>query len=297
MKKFVLILALCLFLMSFKIYSVDTAAVKYYPLAIGNSWTYSYVPYPMLPYLYKNTVTGTTSMNGHFYYIITTYRNGYAPVNTYQRIDSLKNNVLIYSTSGCPWLQNEITADSLSARLGDSSKTSCSQFYKLNDTSNITVFGSVRKRKGYIWSDYFEHGTTRILVKGIGYYSSYTTGPFGFTSENLTGCYINGDLYGDTSLTGITKISSEVPGEFSLSQNYPNPFNPSTTIKFDIPKAGNVLLKIYDITGKEVYLINDFKAAGQYETTFDASNFASGVYYYKLESGSFTETKKMVLIK
>ena len=96
---------------------------------------------------------------------------------------------------------------------------------------------------------------------------------------------------------GIEPVKYSLPLNYSLSQNFPNPFNPSTSIKFDIPKAGNVSLKIYDITGKEVYSVNEFKPAGQYEFTFDASNYASGLYFYKIEAFNFTATKKMLLVK
>jgi hypothetical protein len=105
---------------------IDTNVVKYYPLAIGNSWTYSYLNYPYGPiYRYREMVTGTISTNSHFYYIITTYRIGYPVTIVYRRIDSVKNNILIYNTNGCAWLQNEIAGDSIGARLGDSSKYFC----------------------------------------------------------------------------------------------------------------------------------------------------------------------------
>ena len=84
---------------------------------------------------------------------------------------------------------------------------------------------------------------------------------------------------------------------FSL-QNHPNPFNPITKINFQLPTSGNVKLKIYDITGKEVAtLINEFKQSGRYSVAFDASNLSSGVYYYRIESGNIFEIKKMILIK
>ncbi len=100
---------------------------------------------------------------------------------------------------------------------------------------------------------------------------------------------------------GITPINGEVPKSFSLSQNYPNPFNPTTKIKFDIPfsgKGGFIQLKIYDILGKEVaILVNKQLQPGSYEVTWDASNYPSGVYFYKIEVTGFTDTKRMILIK
>lgn len=89
-----------------------------------------------------------------------------------------------------------------------------------------------------------------------------------------------------------------IPKEYSLGQNYPNPFNPTTTIEYSIPKDGNVSLKIYDINGKEAAtLIDKFQKTGSYITMWDASNFSSGVYFYRIISGSYVETKKMVLKK
>ncbi len=88
------------------------------------------------------------------------------------------------------------------------------------------------------------------------------------------------------------------PESFVLYQNYPNPFNPVTNLKFEIPGSGFVTLKVYDILGNEAAtLVNEKKSAGSYQVTFDGSNLASGIYFYKLEAGNFTETKRMVLIK
>ncbi|GEM_PF-382851 len=91
---------------------------------------------------------------------------------------------------------------------------------------------------------------------------------------------------------------SELPLEYSLSQNYPNPFNPDTNIKYDLPFGGLVTLKIYDILGKEVFtLINEYKDAGRYITGFNGSDMASGIYYYTIRAGSFTQTKRMIILK
>lgn len=101
--------------------------------------------------------------------------------------------------------------------------------------------------------------------------------------------------------TGIINISSQVPAEFSIHQNYPNPFNPATKIRFGIPadlSGNNVTLTVYDITGKEVsVLVNTNLSAGLYETDFNASGLSSGTYIYRLQSGSFSDQKKMTIIK
>jgi len=99
-------------------------------------------------------------------------------------------------------------------------------------------------------------------------------------------------------LVSINPLTTEIPDKFSLYQNYPNPFNPSTKISFDLQKAELVSLKIFDISGKEVAdLINEKISAGKYEFQFNAPSLASGVYFYKLNSASFTRTMRMVLIK
>jgi carboxypeptidase T len=100
------------------------------------------------------------------------------------------------------------------------------------------------------------------------------------------------------TLVGINKNNNQIPKRFGIEQNYPNPFNPSTNIKYQLPIQEYVTIKVYDILGKEVLtLMNGKKDAGYYEVKFDASNIASGMYFYKIVAGSFIETKKMVVIK
>jgi len=97
---------------------------------------------------------------------------------------------------------------------------------------------------------------------------------------------------------GIQNISTEIPDKYSLSQNYPNPFNPSTNIKFELPKSNYVTLKIYDALGRETAtLVNEKLAPGTYEVDWNGSNYSSGVYFYRLITDNFNETKKMLMIK
>ena len=97
--------------------------------------------------------------------------------------------------------------------------------------------------------------------------------------------------------TGISNTNG-IATSYSLSQNFPNPFNPTTSINFSLPKDGLVKLVVYDVLGKEAAtLVNAEKTAGNYEVTFDASKLTSGVYFYKLTSGDFTNVKKMLLVK
>jgi len=99
-----------------------------------------------------------------------------------------------------------------------------------------------------------------------------------------------------TLVGGIGTI--EIPNYYSLSQNYPNPFNPTTSIKFSVPKAVNVSLKIFDVLGREVAtLVNEVKQPGFHTADFNASNMASGIYFYRIDAGEFTSVKKMMLVK
>jgi hypothetical protein len=101
----------------------------------------------------------------------------------------------------------------------------------------------------------------------------------------------------------VESDSISIPDRFELSQNFPNPFNPSTTIRYSIPldKKGetrNVLLKIYDVLGNEIVtLVNEKKPAGMYSVQFTMEKFSSGIYFYKLTSGDYVQTKKMILLK
>ena len=98
-------------------------------------------------------------------------------------------------------------------------------------------------------------------------------------------------------ITDVEKISS-IPTDFILSQNYPNPFNPSTKIKWQSPVTGHQTLKVLDLLGNEVAtLVDEYKEAGKYEVSFDASQLSTGIYFYRLKAGSFTQTKKMIFLK
>ena len=100
------------------------------------------------------------------------------------------------------------------------------------------------------------------------------------------------------SMVGISGQQNYAPDNFSLSQNYPNPFNPSTLINYELRVTGFAKLIVYDILGNEVAtLVNEKQNAGSYSAEFDGSGFSSGIYFYKLDAGEFSETKRMILLK
>jgi len=98
--------------------------------------------------------------------------------------------------------------------------------------------------------------------------------------------------------TSVKQLGIDIPGSYDLAQNYPNPFNPSTTIQFSIPKSGLITLKVFNALGQDVSeLVSRNLDAGTYTSEWNASGFASGVYYYRLETGSFVGTRKVVLVR
>ena len=126
-----------------------------------------------------------------------------------------------------------------------------------------------------LWDVYFVNPVTGWIVGDNGLILKYTTPVFVDEKE-----------------------SSSTPNQFILEQNFPNPFNPTTTIQYSIPQSGNVQLKIYNLLSEEIAtLVDDYKDAGRYEVRFDAYNLSSGIYYYRIISGSIVQIRKMVLIR
>jgi len=138
-----------------------------------------------------------------------------------------------------------------------------------------------------------------VVLSSDGYI--YTWG-WNFDGQLGNGSNLNSnvpvEVYQDSIGVLPVEVDFTVPVQFELKQNYPNPFNPTTTISWQSPVGSHQTLKVYDVLGNEVAtLVNEYREAGRYEVTFDASNLASGMYLYRLQSGSFVETKKMILIK
>ncbi|HWA06745.1 MAG TPA: T9SS type A sorting domain-containing protein [Ignavibacteria bacterium] len=101
-----------------------------------------------------------------------------------------------------------------------------------------------------------------------------------------------------SEMVAVQQVSTEIPGQFSLGQNYPNPFNPTTSIKFDVSRSGNINISVYDISGRKIEdMVSGSYNPGTYEVKWDASKYSSGVYFYTLVTNEFTETKRMLMIK
>jgi hypothetical protein len=159
------------------------------------------------------------------------------------------------------------------------------------------IADSVRNDGEYQWSIPSGIASANCYIK----YTVFLPG----TSQSYTAMNLN--PFGIGILTDIEHNITGIPTSFALNQNYPNPFNPTTKITFKIPSwegygvsrgVGPVSLRIYDIAGRLLQtLVSDELQPGTYEVTFVGSGLNSGVYFYKLTAGSFTETKKMLLIK
>ncbi len=186
------------------------------------------------------------------------------------------------------------------------------QVYDLDGSTIKVVFGNV---DNYLHEAsqadnppsgtfYHPNGTDRLQSLGV---HEHWNNPIDKQySRNLSSTGIGIELF--TPSSGSTAVNEVItsPSGFALNQNFPNPFNPSTTISFALPIRSNVALKIYDAVGREVaVLVNEEKPAGQYQVQFNAKNLTSGVYFYRLQvnqisrgqSGAFTETKKLIVLK
>ena len=170
----------------------------------------------------------------------------------------------------------------------------CKKFLLKWRVSYVSIIGPIEilSTKDTIWI-----APENWIVKDIIPTNNIDLSLFGFDPVSIPGL--------KTELQVITNVKPEVinPHTIYLSQNYPNPFNPTTKIKYTIPDAGIshnelVKLKVYDILGNEVAtLVNEEKSAGSYEVEFSGENLPSGIYFYKLQAGSYVETKKMVYLK
>ncbi|HEY6906778.1 MAG TPA: T9SS type A sorting domain-containing protein, partial [Ignavibacteriaceae bacterium] len=150
-------------------------------------------------------------------------------------------------------------------------KTANSQFQKVGFVAGS---GTTSEIRNYSYSD-----------------DNLTSGDYTYRLKQI-------DLDGTSKYSNEVEVQVSVPAEFALEQNYPNPFNPSTVIKYSIPADQQVKLNVYNLLGENVMtLVNRVEKAGQHEVNFNASNLASGVYFYKLEAGTNTSIKKMILMK
>lgn len=286
-----------LFVLNVEGKAADTVSAKYFPLEVGNSYTYLTVNIFFQQSKRKATITKDSIINGKKYFYCYNFP-GIMP--GWIRYDSSRSNLLKYSAvQSCSNYSNELIIDSL----GMSVNNSINCFFesvslrKCTGTGSQMFFSQMRNTKTFLHDGLIYSNVT--YAEGIGI-TSYCSGepPPCESYTTLTGCVLNGVVYGDTLLTGVEQISTNIPDKFYLAQNYPNPFNPETVISFAVPKSSFVSLKIYNILGNETaVLVNEEMQTGYYNYKWNGQNFPSGIYYYKLEADKFSETRKMILVK
>jgi hypothetical protein len=299
MKKYIVLLF-------FTIISNQIQSQSYFPLHVGDRYVYKYesivwsFPNPSIYSWHYATmdVLQDSIIGGKKYFLVSWF-----PYLNYRllRVDSVSGSLYCFDeVNSCSYYYYEKLVDSLSMTSGV--ENSCSGWQVGNFEQQI-IFGQNTYSKTFYHTTTANYSRTYNSVFGlIKYYygvSYYHSGVEG--TGNLRGCIINGYLYGDTLVTDLNNISTNIPQEFVLYQNYPNPFNPVTKINYELPKEGTVKLVVFDILGREIRtLVNEFKKAGNYSVDFDGTRYASGVYFYRIQidgKEKFADVKKMILIK
>jgi hypothetical protein len=280
--------------------SLDIDPLSFFPSAVGNYWEYN-------------------TENGHSYTLVAKdsidengYKYIYPSIND-DPVYGIDTNLFVYFLpldESLNWRIYKLDADT-----GDTWMVHPEEFSSprqdayLGHIYEANIFGENRIVKEVFYVDLIGPDTsiwngwvirTQWLVNGIGEYITFSEN--GEPIRVLTGCIIDGDTLG--SITTSIENNPFIENEFELYQNYPNPFNPITTIKYSIPnfssKIGlkNVNLSVYDALGrKAATLVNELQKAGEYEVSWDATTYASGIYICRLIAGKYIKTNKMILME
>lgn len=252
-----------------------------------------------IPLIYNGQETG---LSGHPYSTERTFIPGisiegqsqYGLFNYYKRLIEIRKNFTALITENF----EEVNL---------SGSNTCFAFRRWNENQNLFTVINVGKNAANIKLS-FPVDELNLNPDTLYYLTDLMSGEsFTATANDLTNLtipvqgYITRILHLADSIdtvVGVDEIEQKLPTDLELAQNYPNPFNPSTKIKYMLPDAGYVKLKIYDLLGREVQtLVNKFEYAGTHYTEFNASNFASGIYFYRIEFEGNVITKKMILVK
>lgn len=285
MKKLLLIIILSA---APNLYSQDTVNAKFFPMHVGNYYVYR-TQGPFFTTYHTTSITHDTIINHHSYFYFDDFNDG--DYGGYIRFDSVTGNLLKFNlNNGCSNYPNDEIIDSLPSSVNDII-LNCG-FYTFKKCLVKTDSTIKFLHDGLIYANV-------EYKKGLGLFSSCSgePPPCNYFTE-LQGAIINGVLWGDTTLSLVEQTGNTIPSSFRLHQNYPNPFNPATNIQFDIPITSKVRVTVHDITGKLMAeLIDQSLSPGKYVTSWNADGYASGVYYYRIAAGNFSETKKMILVR
>lgn len=268
---------------------IDGMGVQsYYPLSLGNQWSYT-APVWATPV----TVVGDSLFtNGYRYRVLD--KNDFAGGN-FVRVDS--HYVYYYDRGN----DRDVPFFKLDGTIGETTEFGklCNGFSRSHILAidTMTVFGVNTRYIRYRLDEITQRDITLTEKFGLVRAEMYADPPPPWPNVvyTVSGCSIAGRKYGLTSsvATGATTVSP-----FALSQNYPNPFNPLTTISFSLPSRSFVSLKIYDVMGRDVAtLVSEDLSAGTYQRTWNASSMPSAVYFFRLQVGAYSETKRLLLMR
>lgn len=269
------------------------SALAFFPMAIGNTWQYGHYiaavnPANLEGYWTLRVIGDSTMPNGKNYKVFLEGPTVSLALSnpTYLRMDSTTANIY----EGNPSVGGgEYVWDSLLARPRDGSRWS-NMLYIRSDT--ILGVPTVTR---YI--QFYVDGLRRGIAYNLGqFYFEYTDYDEWARIDNLVYAKIDGHEYG--TLVSVNPPTQTTPKEFELLQNYPNPFNPSTTIRYVLPSRAHVTLSVFNTLGQAVAtLVEEMQNPGSHEARFDGTNSASGVYFYRLQAGTFVQTKRLVILK
>jgi len=240
--------------------------------------------------------------------------------NGYLYAGTSGNYVYVSANNGLTWTQSIISGGSYVNSLAYNSTTLYMSGYSVNKTTNNGI-NWINCNLNYYSVAIITNGENEVFMgasqsSANGFYMSTNSGinwilkNEGLSSPSILSLIVfNNYIFAGTTSSGvyrrlltnilnISTFTNEIPSVYGLYQNYPNPFNPKTDILFDLPKESFVKLIVYDALGKEVSILaNQNLKAGSYKIDWDATNYPSGIYFYKIEAGDFSSTKKMILIK
>jgi len=288
----------------------------FFTKSVGGSWTLDTAGFKSTNYSFSYSIA--SDKHGYLY-VTGSYSNGSAKVNARVMRRPIGGGVWVPDTNGLGASVNYLS-NLGPDKNGNMMGIAGSSLYRLSNGTWGTVPLPSRAADNFYYIDNFSVDSSGAIFASFSNYSGgggiyFTTdGGTSWTYAGLDSLTVTQLIsYGDTTYVSTTnglyivtrnsvgtgvRASTALPEVFTLDQNYPNPFNPTTSIRFTIGNAQFVSLKIYDVLGREVStLINGKLNPGSYTLPWNASNFSSGVYFYRLKTGNFVETKKMVLMK
>jgi len=257
----------------------------FFPLSVGNKWIMvSYLADP--PYTIVYSVVDTVHIKNELYHKVDFGGIHYYRENTLGHFFEYKDT-------------SEVMIMDFNMSEGDSLQVCPNRFTYCLGRKKVTTFIGDQGDEIYFLFDYDNRMADDegeiVVEEGVGPVNHLYS--FHYDREYLKGAVIGGVAYGDTTITSVLPQKNNNK-EFSLEQNYPNPFNSSTIICFSLPKSDYITLRIFNMLGREFVIVNKkYFSNGEYEIKWDAKNLSNGTYFYQLQTGNFTETKKLNVVK